>query len=146
MDVKPHFPYHMAFQIHVEYTEFTIKGNAIDEGVATCVISLTYWKSIDSPTLSQFMTMLTIFDGHSFRAHKSIPTFPVQLGGKTMEVDVKVVDASLDYNLLLGNNWTYSMTVVVSFVFRTLCFPHEGKIVMIDHPLCMLVLMHQLDL
>jgi hypothetical protein len=49
-----------------------------------------------------------------------------------VEVDVEVVDVPLDYNLLLGCNWTYAMIVVVSFIFCTLCFPHEGKIVMID--------------
>jgi hypothetical protein len=49
-----------------------------------------------------------------------------------MEVDVEVVDAPLDYNLLLGHNWTYCMTFVVSSIFHTLCFPHEGKIVTID--------------
>jgi hypothetical protein len=65
-DVKPRFPYHMAFQIHVEYTKYTIKHTVIDEGVATCVMSLTCWKSIGSLTLSQSMTMLTAFDGRSF--------------------------------------------------------------------------------
>jgi hypothetical protein len=49
-----------------------------------------------------------------------------------VEVDVKVVDAPLEYSLLLGRNWTYAMTAVVSSVFDTLCFPHEGKIVTID--------------
>jgi hypothetical protein len=49
-----------------------------------------------------------------------------------MEVDVELVDAPLDYNLLLGCNWTYVVIAVVSLVFRTLCFPHEGKIVRID--------------
>jgi hypothetical protein len=49
-----------------------------------------------------------------------------------IEVEVEVVDAPLDYNLLLGRNWTYAMIVVLSFVFHTLNFPHEGKIVMID--------------
>jgi hypothetical protein len=49
-----------------------------------------------------------------------------------VEVEVEVVDAPLDYNILLGRNWTYAMTVIVSSVFCTLCFPHEGKIVTID--------------
>jgi hypothetical protein len=49
-----------------------------------------------------------------------------------VEVDVKVVDAPLDYNLLLGHNWTYAMTTIVSFVFYTLCFSHDGNIVTID--------------
>jgi hypothetical protein len=76
--------------------------------------------------------MLIGFDGHSFLPHGILPAFPVQLGGKTVEVEVEVVDVPLDYNLLLGRNWTYVMIVVMSFVFRTLCFPHEGKIVTID--------------
>jgi hypothetical protein len=47
-------------------------------------------------------------------------------------VEVEVVDASLDYNLLLGRSWTYAMKVVVATVFRVLLFPHEGYIVTID--------------
>jgi hypothetical protein len=35
-------------------------------------------------------------------------------------------------NLLLGCNWTYSMIAVVSFIFRNLCFPRVGKIMMIN--------------
>jgi hypothetical protein len=49
-----------------------------------------------------------------------------------VEVDVEVVNAPLDYNLLLGCNWTYAMKTVVSSIFLTLYFPHEGKIVTID--------------
>jgi len=76
--------------------------------------------------------MLTAFDYHSFLPHGILPASLVHLGGKTLEVDVEVVDAPLDYNLLLGHNWTYAMISIVSSVFRTLCFPHDGKIVMID--------------
>jgi hypothetical protein len=49
-----------------------------------------------------------------------------------VEVEVDVVDAPLDYNLLLGHNWTYAMVIVVSSIFHMLCFPHQGKIVTID--------------
>jgi hypothetical protein len=96
MDIKPHLPYHMAFQIHVENMKITIKCTVIDEGALTSVMSLACWKSIGSPPLSQSMTMLTTFDGHSFRPHVILPVFPVQLGGKTVEVEVEVVDAPLD--------------------------------------------------
>jgi hypothetical protein len=61
-----------------------------------------------------------------------ISSFPVQLGGKSVSIEVEVVDAPLDYNLLLGRSWTYAMTVVISSVFQILCFPHEGRIVTID--------------
>jgi hypothetical protein len=76
--------------------------------------------------------MLTTFDGHSFRPHDILSAFLVQLGGKRVEVEVEVVDAPLDYNLLLGHNWTYAMVVVILSIFRTLCFPHQGEIMTID--------------
>ena len=46
--------------------------------------------------------------------------FQSNLGGKTISVQVEVVDAPLDYNLLLGRNWFYAMTVVALMVFQTL--------------------------
>jgi hypothetical protein len=49
-----------------------------------------------------------------------------------MCVEVEVVDASLDYNILLGRSWNYTMQVVVATIFWVLLFPHEGCIVTID--------------
>jgi hypothetical protein len=49
-----------------------------------------------------------------------------------MEIEVEVVDAPLKYNLLLGCNWSYFMKSIVSLVFYSLCFPHEGNIMKID--------------
>jgi hypothetical protein len=51
-DVKPRFPYHVEFQMHVGYSKFTIKCAVVDEGTSTCVMSLICWKALDSPTLS----------------------------------------------------------------------------------------------
>jgi hypothetical protein len=104
----------------------------VDEGAPMCVMSLVCWKSLGFLTLSKSSNMLTAFDGHSFHPHGILPAFLVQLGGKMVEVEVEVVDAPLDYNLLLGLNWTYAMIVIVSSIFLTLCFPHEGNIVTID--------------
>jgi hypothetical protein len=47
-------------------------------------------------------------------------------------IEVEVVDASLDYNLLLGRSWTYSMQAVVATVFWVFLFPHRDQIVTID--------------
>jgi hypothetical protein len=47
-------------------------------------------------------------------------------------VEVEVVDASLDYNLLLGRSWTYAMQAVVATVFWVLLFPHKDQIVTIN--------------
>jgi hypothetical protein len=104
----------------------------VDEGASTCVMSLVCQKAIGQPVLSHSPTLLMAFNGHSFRPHGIIPSFPVQLGGKTMCVEVEVVDAPLDYNLLLGMSWTYATHAVVATVFWVLFFPHEGQIVTID--------------
>jgi hypothetical protein len=98
----------------------------VDEGASTCVMSLACWKAIGQPVLSPSPTLLTAFDGHSFKPHGIIPSFTMQLAGKTMCVEVEVVDAPLDYNILLGRSWTYVMHVVVTIVFWVLLFPHEG--------------------
>jgi hypothetical protein len=135
-DIKPHLPYHVVFYIVVAYPMKTFTRNifhtVVNEGASTCVMSLACWKAIGQPVLSPSPTLLTAFDGHSFRPHGIVPSFPVQLGGKTVCVEVEAVDAPLDYNLLLGRSWTYAMQAVVAIVFRVFLFPHEGRIVTID--------------
>jgi hypothetical protein len=54
------------------------------------------------------------------------------LEGKSVNVEVEVFDVPLDYNLLLGCSWIDSMRAVVSTLFRVLCFPHQGKVIMVD--------------
>jgi hypothetical protein len=76
-DVMPCFPYHVEFQIHVGYSKYTIKCTIFNEGVATCVMSLVYWKYLGSLILSQYPTMLTYFDSRSFLLHDILPAFPV---------------------------------------------------------------------
>jgi hypothetical protein len=78
--------------------------------------------------------MLRSFDGRGFHPHGLLQSLVVQLGSKTVIVDVEVVDAPLDYNLLLGRSCFYAMTVVTSSMFRCVQFPHQGKIVTIDQP------------
>lgn len=45
---------------------------------------------------------------------------PITLGGRTVLVDVVVVDSSLDFNMLLG--YDYAMNVVVSIFFLSHVF------------------------
>jgi hypothetical protein len=56
----------------------------------------------------------------------------VQLGGKIVCIEVEVVDASLEYNILLGRSWNYAMQAVVATFLWVLLFPHEDRIVTID--------------
>ena len=62
----------------------TIKRTVIDEGASASVMSLSCWKGLGSPELSKSMTMLTAFDGRSFRPHGILPSLKVCLGGKSL--------------------------------------------------------------
>ena len=93
----------------------TIKCTVIDEGVAASMMPLACWTGLGSPTLSKSMTMLTTLDGNSFLLHGILPSLQVQLGGNTMSIEVEVVDAPLDYNLSLGQNWIYAMKVAILY-------------------------------
>ena len=108
-----------------------VKCIVIDEDAAASVMSLSCWKGLGSLELSQSTTMLTAFDGRYFWPHRILPSLKVQLGGKTVAIEVKVVDAPLNQNLLLGRNWMSSMQVVASSLFRVVCFPFNGNIVTI---------------
>ena len=117
MGVHPCLPYYVSLLIHVECLNNTVMCTIIDEGIATSVMYLSCWKGLGSPELSKSATMLTSFDGRSFRPHEILPSLRVHLGGKTIAIEVKVVDVPLDYNLLLGRNWMYSMQVIASSLF-----------------------------
>ena len=54
------------------------------------------------------------------------------MGGNIVAIEVEVVDASLDYNLLLGRNWMYNMQAVDSSLIRVVLFLFNGKIITID--------------
>ena len=127
--LQPCLPYYVSLLIHVECLNMTVKRTVIDEGVAAFMMSLLCWKGLGSPELSKFATMLNSFDGRLFRLHRILPSLKVRLGGNTVAIEVEVVDAPLDYNLLLGRNWMYSMQAIASSLFRVVCFPFNGNIV-----------------
>ena len=95
----------------------TVKCIVIDEGTATSVMSLACWKGLGSPELSKSTTMLTTFDGRSFWPHGILPSLKFHLGGKTIAIEVEVVDAPLDYKILLGRNCIYNMKVDMPSLF-----------------------------
>jgi len=128
----PHLPHQMAFQIPVIVKNRPIHRTVIDEGASTCIMSIQCWRSLGSPSLNQSLTILKAFDGRGFHPYGILQDLPVGVEGKTVNLDVKVVDAPLDYNLLLGRSWSYAMTVVVSSIFQVIKFPHNGKIVTVD--------------
>jgi hypothetical protein len=47
-------------------------------------------------------------------------------------VEVEVLDAPLDYKILLGRSWNYAMTTVLSTIFWVLSFPQEAQNINVD--------------
>jgi hypothetical protein len=95
-------------------------------------MSLNCSKAIGSPSLNESHNTLKAFNGSSFKPYGVLPSLPITLEGKMVQVKVEVFDAPLDYNLFLGRSWIDSMCVVVSTLFRVVCFPHQGKLVIVD--------------
>jgi hypothetical protein len=62
--------------------------------------------------LNESHNTLKAFNGSGFKPYGVLPSLPITLEGKTVQVEVEVFDAPLDYNLLLGRNWIDSMRAV----------------------------------
>ena len=71
-------------------------------------------QELGSPTLVQSHIVQKSFDGHSFSPHGLIGSCVIEWGGKTVIVDIEVVDAPIDYNFVLGHSWIHAMMVIVS--------------------------------
>jgi hypothetical protein len=82
-----------------------------------CVMSVTCWKAIGSPSLTESNNTLKAFNGSSFKPYGVLPSLPITLEGKMVQIEVEVFDAPLGYNLLLGRSWIDSMHAVVSTLF-----------------------------
>ena len=93
------------------------------------ILSSTAWKALGSPSLLPQMQNLTGFDKGTNRPLGILLSLPITLTGKTVYLNVMVVQGPLDYNLLLGHDYIYSMGAIVSSLFQVMCFPHEGRVV-----------------
>ena len=99
---EPHLPHTIALQISIGCMGKNVHRIVLDEGAVTCIMSYSCWQALGSPTLASSQTILKEFDGHLFTPHGILTTFLIELGGKIVTIEVEVVNAPLDYNLLLG--------------------------------------------
>ena len=126
-------PSTITFQVPVSIQNLVVHRSIIYEGASTYVMSTFVWQKLRSLTLQLSTIALHAYDDHSPKDQGILMNVPILLFGKIVLIDIKVINAQLDYNLLLELSYMYSMRVVASTVFRLMMFPHEGKIVMVDH-------------
>jgi hypothetical protein len=131
-DHIPQLPPQITFQIQVIVSDKKICRTVVDEGALTCVMRITCWKAIGSPPLTKSHHMLKSFNVSCFKPYGVLPSLPITLEGKTVNIEVKVFDAPLEYKLLLGHSWIDSMRGIVSIIFHVIRFPHQGKFFTVD--------------
>jgi hypothetical protein len=129
---EPHLPAAVAIQIPVKIRNITVHRCIIDKGASTCIMSKFVWQKLGSPELLPSAITLRAYDRRSTSPEGIFQNVPIELGGKTVLIDIKVIEAPLEYNILLGCTYMYAMKAVASSIFRTVMFPHNGNIVTID--------------
>ena len=125
-------PSYVPFQITVQAYNMVVPGTILDEGASVSIMSSTTWQVLGSPQLVPVTQNLLALNGGTSQPLGILPEFPITLGGKTIYIDVMVVQGPLDFNLLLGRNYVYVMGALVSSLFRVVYFPHDERIVTID--------------
>jgi hypothetical protein len=78
------------------------------------------------------MTKLIGFDGRLCSPLGIIPNLPIEFGGKTILINVAIMNGLMDYKILLPCDFIYVINFVVSSLFRVIIFPNVEHIITID--------------
>jgi len=89
----------------------------VNEGSSASIISSLTWKALGSPKLLVVDNQFLAYDRKPGESMRVLPQFPITLGGKTVLINMMVVDCPLDFNMLLECDFVYAMNVVVSSLF-----------------------------
>jgi hypothetical protein len=128
----PQLPSHIPFKVTVQVCGQVVPQTLIDEGSYVSILSSIAWQALGYPQLVLVTQTLFTFNRRTSHPLGILPYFLINLGGKTFFIDVMVVQDPLDFDLLLGRDYVYSMKVIVSTIFPMISFPHDGRMVDID--------------
>jgi hypothetical protein len=129
---EPRLPAAVVIQVPVKIRNIIVHRCIIDEGASTCIMSKIVWLKLGSLELTPSSITLRAYDGRPSSPEGLFQNVPVELRGKTILIDIEVIDVTLNYNILFGRSYMYDMKAVASSVFWTIMFPHNGKIVTVD--------------
>jgi hypothetical protein len=128
----PDLPSHIPFKIPVQVCCRNVPHALIDEGSSVSILSSIAWKGLGYPKLSPVTQTPFSFNRRTTHPLGILPQFPITFGGKTVFIDVMVVQDPLDFDLILGRDNVYAMKAIVSTLFHVMSFPHDGIMVTID--------------
>jgi hypothetical protein len=101
---ESHLPSSSPFQISVEVNSYTIHLCVVDEGAYVSILSLHAWKGLGSPNLTSVVSQLLNFNRRPSEPLGFLPQFPISLSGKTILVDVIVMEGPLYFSILLRHD------------------------------------------
>jgi hypothetical protein len=129
---RPLLPSHMPFKITVKVCGRDVPHALINEGSSISIFSSISWQGLGYPQLVPVTQTLFAFNRRTSHPLGILLQFPITLGGKTIFIDVMVVQDPLDFDLLLGRDYVYAMKAIVSTLFHVIYFLHNGRMVTID--------------
>jgi hypothetical protein len=97
----------------------------IDEGSPVSILSSIVSQSLGYPWLVLVTQTLFSFNRRTNHPLLILLQFLVALGGKTVFIDVMLVQDPLDFDLLLGRDYVYAMKAILSALFHVMYFPHD---------------------
>ena len=129
---EPCLPSSIPFQIIVNFGGSYIHRTQVDEGASISILSSIAWKYLGSPQRVPVTQNLKAFNKTISEPLGILPKFSITLEGKTICIDLMVVQGPLDFNLLLDKDYVYVMKAILSTLFPVMYFPHNGNIVTVD--------------
>ena len=121
-DFKSRLSHQLTFQLSTKVIGKKIHRTVLDEGTSTSFMSLFCWTAVGSPKINCSPLTLKAFDGRGFQPYGLLSSLLVEVGGKLVSIHVEVIDAPLEYNLLLGRNWFCALQALAPSVFRVVQF------------------------
>jgi hypothetical protein len=130
--IGPRLPSHIPFQITVQVCGWDIPQMLIDERALVGILSSFAWQALGCPQPAPVTQNLLSFNKRTSQYLGTLPQFPLTLGGKTVFIDVMVIQDPLDFSLLLARDYVYAMKAIVSTLFHVIYFPYDGWVVTVD--------------
>jgi hypothetical protein len=95
-------------------------------------MSTHIYKKLGSLELIRSLMTLCSYEVHPFQLQVNLQNISIELAGKTILIDIELVDSELNYHTLLGCSYMYAMKAIASATFCLMMFPDQGKVVMLD--------------
>ena len=117
----------------MQVTTKSMLHTIVDKGASIGILSSNAWQALGSAQLVLATNQILAFNQRPTSYLGILSQFPITLEGKSVCIDVMVVQGPLDFNLLLGRDYVYAMKFLVPTLFRAMYFPDDGHNVTVDH-------------